>query len=242
MIAMAITQIHTHWRNGHGSCRDGEGGALDASQPHTGYRCSLPRRQGWSETGALAASPDGERHARGTPTPPTPAAGHAAGGREARPHTPSSPLKSRQRRPHPSPAIKPLALHLARLVPWPSTPSINVLVKLKQQPAAQRRKRKLSNAQQASLTTLAYSHASSCRVKQPRSLLSGSAQNISAMTPGPEVSRAAPASLAPRQNAHNDSDRLGRLTQRTSDACQPTRIFRTATADPGRCHQVTAGL
>ena len=31
--AMAITQIHTHRRNRHGSCRDGEGGALDASRP-----------------------------------------------------------------------------------------------------------------------------------------------------------------------------------------------------------------
>ena len=30
MIARAITQIHTHRRNRHGSCRDGEGGALDA--------------------------------------------------------------------------------------------------------------------------------------------------------------------------------------------------------------------
>ena len=28
--AMAIMQIHTHRRNRHGSCRDGEGGALDA--------------------------------------------------------------------------------------------------------------------------------------------------------------------------------------------------------------------
>ena len=33
MIAMAITQIHTHQRNRHGSWRDGEGGALDASRP-----------------------------------------------------------------------------------------------------------------------------------------------------------------------------------------------------------------
>ena len=29
MIAMAITQIHTHRRNRYGSCRDGVGGALD---------------------------------------------------------------------------------------------------------------------------------------------------------------------------------------------------------------------
>ena len=33
MIAMAITQIHTHRRNRHGSWRDGEGGALDAPRP-----------------------------------------------------------------------------------------------------------------------------------------------------------------------------------------------------------------
>ena len=31
--AMAITQIHTHRRNRHGSWRDGEGGALDALRP-----------------------------------------------------------------------------------------------------------------------------------------------------------------------------------------------------------------
>ena len=31
--AMAITQIHTHRRNRHGSWRDGEGGALDAPRP-----------------------------------------------------------------------------------------------------------------------------------------------------------------------------------------------------------------
>ena len=30
---MAITQIHTHRRNRHGSWRDGEGGALDAPRP-----------------------------------------------------------------------------------------------------------------------------------------------------------------------------------------------------------------
>ena len=33
MIAMAITQIHAHRRNRHGSWRDGEGGTLDASRP-----------------------------------------------------------------------------------------------------------------------------------------------------------------------------------------------------------------
>ena len=33
--AMAITQIHTHRRNRHGSWRDGEGGALDAPRPWT---------------------------------------------------------------------------------------------------------------------------------------------------------------------------------------------------------------
>ena len=30
MAARAITQIHTHRRNRHGSCRDGKGGAFDA--------------------------------------------------------------------------------------------------------------------------------------------------------------------------------------------------------------------
>ena len=42
--AMAITQIHTHRRNRQGSWRNGEGGALDASQPHSGHRCAQRRR------------------------------------------------------------------------------------------------------------------------------------------------------------------------------------------------------
>ena len=33
MIAAAITQIHTHRRNGHVFRRDGEGGALDTTAP-----------------------------------------------------------------------------------------------------------------------------------------------------------------------------------------------------------------
>ena len=33
ICAMAITQIHTHRRNRHGSWRDGEGGTLDAQRP-----------------------------------------------------------------------------------------------------------------------------------------------------------------------------------------------------------------
>ena len=43
--AMAITQIHTHRRNRSGSWRNGEGGALDASQPHSGHRCVQPCRR-----------------------------------------------------------------------------------------------------------------------------------------------------------------------------------------------------
>ena len=44
---MAITQIHTHRRNRHGSWRDGEGGALDAPRPRMLDRMAAPaqRRQ-----------------------------------------------------------------------------------------------------------------------------------------------------------------------------------------------------
>ena len=46
-LAMAITQIHTHRRNRHGSWRDGEGGALDATRPGLPERKEAPtqRRQ-----------------------------------------------------------------------------------------------------------------------------------------------------------------------------------------------------
>ena len=46
---MAITQIHTHQRNRHGSCRDGEGGTLDASQPHSDQSCAQRRRRSEEE-------------------------------------------------------------------------------------------------------------------------------------------------------------------------------------------------
>ena len=41
--AIAITQIHTHRRNRYGSCRDGEGGALDGRAMAKGPGISLPR-------------------------------------------------------------------------------------------------------------------------------------------------------------------------------------------------------
>ena len=50
MIAIAITQIHTHRRNRHGSWRDGEGGALDATR-HTD-----PRMDGGADAAAPAES------------------------------------------------------------------------------------------------------------------------------------------------------------------------------------------
>ena len=54
---MAITQIHMHWRNRHGSCRNGEDDALDSSQPYSGA-CNRPRRQqGRSATEADAVTP-----------------------------------------------------------------------------------------------------------------------------------------------------------------------------------------
>ena len=48
--AMAITQIHTHRRNRHGSWRDGEGGALDASRP------SVPQVNGGADNAAPTES------------------------------------------------------------------------------------------------------------------------------------------------------------------------------------------
>ena len=46
LIAMEITQIHTHRRNRHRSWRDGEGGALDAQRPF-GSCSKRYRRSEW---------------------------------------------------------------------------------------------------------------------------------------------------------------------------------------------------
>ena len=86
--AMAITQIHTHRRNRHGSWRDGEGGALDALRP-LGYFSERRRRIGGSNGElltqryafpAIASSPaGGTQRQRSTATPTsTPARGRNA--------------------------------------------------------------------------------------------------------------------------------------------------------------------
>ena len=56
MIAMAITQIHAHRRNRHGSWRDGEGGALDAPRP-LGSCSERSRRRERSQRRAADATP-----------------------------------------------------------------------------------------------------------------------------------------------------------------------------------------
>ena len=73
VAAMAITQIHTHRRNGHGSCRDGKGGALDASQPHSDQRCAQRRRRSEEELREHPGAFQFSTHRRGSTASPSPA-------------------------------------------------------------------------------------------------------------------------------------------------------------------------